>query len=386
LSANLIKGSDNSINSLALNSPTANITDVPNPTGIDPNTLKVQDKPKANFNISSLNEKIALIDWQTTKKQQSPDVLIVGSSRALRGINPSALEQALKQQGYQNISVFNFGLDGATAQVVNIQLTQILETYQLPKMIIWADGLRAFNSRRKDTTYEEITASVGYQQLQTNLQNKGIDPQPIPNTTTTTKPDSPFSRAFSSIFSTASQRQEIRNSIITSFNQHTQALSNSESLIAATIPKTAPVLDEKGFISFDVSFDPNTYFLKYPQVPGDYDLDYRDFATDGTQFDALNNIMEFCQRRNIHLVIVNMPLHDTYLDSPRLSQESIFNQHMQQLAQRNNFTYLNLSQSISGQANLFSDPSHLNKDGAIAIAQNLAQHPKMPWQLFKNQK
>jgi lysophospholipase L1-like esterase len=35
------------------------------------------------------------------------------------------------------------------------------------------------------------------------------------------------------------------------------------------------------------------------------------------------------------------------------------------------------------QAELFSDPSHLNQKGAIAIAQMLAQNPKIPWQALK---
>ncbi|MDX2254851.1 MAG: D-alanyl-lipoteichoic acid biosynthesis protein DltD [Pseudanabaenaceae cyanobacterium bins.39] len=374
----------NSAPPTSLASSTSNLTDVANPTALNADPLKVQDSPKANFNISSLNEKIALIDWQTNQKQRSPDVLIVGSSRALRGINPTILEQSLKQQGYKNISVFNFGIDGATAQVVNIQLTQILKKYQLPKIIIWADGLRAFNSRRKDTTYEEITASVGYQQLQANLANQGSDPQPTTNAPTPT--DTPFSQALTSFFSTASQRQEVRQSVIKSFDQHTQSLSNSEAIIAATAPKTAAVIDTKGFMAFDITFDATTYFQKYPLVPGDYDLDYRDFETNGSQFDALDNVVEFCQRHNIQLVIINMPLHHTYLDRVRLSYEATFNQRMDELAQRGNFTYINLSQTISEQAKLFSDPSHLNKDGAIAIAQNLAQNPKMPWQWLKSQK
>ena len=45
-------------------------------------------KPAPNFNIALFNEKLALLDWQTTNKQRSPEVLIVGSSRALRGIEP----------------------------------------------------------------------------------------------------------------------------------------------------------------------------------------------------------------------------------------------------------------------------------------------------------
>lgn len=346
------------------------------------NVTKIEDKPSPNFNIAALNEKLLLIDWHITQKQRSPDVMIVGSSRALRGIEPTTLEQSLAKQGYKNISAFNFGIDGATAQVVNIQITQILERPQLPRMIIWADGLRAFNSKRNDITYDEITASIGYKQLQAKLKKQGNLPM-AQNSATPVPPANPVTQAIAQVFSTSNQRQEVRNSVIKNFDRNTQALSNSESLIAANAPKTANILDPKGFVTFDVTFDPNTYFQKYPQVPGDYDLDYRYFETNGSQFEAFNNVVEFCRRNNIQLVVVNMPLHETYLDTIRQTYEATFNDRMAELAKREGFVYLNLSADLATQSALFSDPSHLNKQGAIAIAQAIAQNTKIPWQLLK---
>lgn len=342
----------------------------------------VNNKAALNFNIALFNEKLALLDWQITNKKRSPDVLIVGSSRALRGIEPNVLEKALIAKGYKGISVFNLGIDGATAKVVNLQVTQILSQQQIPRMIIWADGLRAFNSSRSDITYDEITASTGYKQVQETLKNNGINPDPLsPNIAT--KPENPISQAFNTIFATSAKRQEVRTSVVKSFDQNTHLLSNSEALIAATMPSTATALDSKGFVAFDVTFDPNTYFQKYPQVPGDYDLDYRNFDTSGSQFDAFANVVDFCRRNNVELLVVNMPLHNTYLDTIRTRYEASFNSRMQELALREGFTYLDISQAISNQAELFSDPSHLNQKGAIAIAQMLAQNPKIRWQALK---
>lgn len=348
--------------------------------GIEVKDGKVINKPAPNFNIALLNEKLAILDWQTNNKKQPPDVLIVGSSRALRGIEPQTLENALHQKGYQNIRVFNFGIDGATAKVVNVQLTEILSRPQLPKMIIWADGLRAFNSSRNDITYDEITASVGYKQLQANLKNNNQ-----PSDTSTAIPTESTStdlmtQSFSSLLTSLSNRQEVRTALVKKFDRNTQMLSNSEALVAATMPSTATALDIKGFVAFDVTFDPNTYFQKFPQVPGDYDLDYRNFEASGNQFDAFNNVVEFCRRNNITLLVVNMPLHSTYLDSIRTNYEAIFNRKMKELALREGFTYLDLSQTIQNQAELFSDPSHLNQKGAVAIAKLIAQNPKIPWQ------
>uniref|UniRef100_A0ACD5GW23 Uncharacterized protein n=1 Tax=Desertifilum tharense IPPAS B-1220 TaxID=1781255 RepID=A0ACD5GW23_9CYAN len=53
-------------------------------------------------------------------------MLIVGSSRALRGIDPVALREALAAQGYADVSVYNFGVNGATAQVVDLIVRRIL--------------------------------------------------------------------------------------------------------------------------------------------------------------------------------------------------------------------------------------------------------------------
>ncbi len=344
----------------------------------------LNQQPALNFNIALFNEKLALLDWQTTNKQRSPEILIVGSSRALRGIEPSTLEKTLLSKGYKGISVFNLGIDGATAKVVNLQITQILSRPQLPKMIIWADGLRAFNSSRSDLTYDEITASTGYKQLQESLKNKGVNPETLStNNSTSLKLSSPIAQAIAIVFTTSTKHQEVRNSIVKSFDHATNVLSNSQSLIAATMPSTAIALDSKGFVAFDVTFDPKTYFQKFPQVPGDYDLDYRSFDTNGSQFEAFANVVDFCRRNNIELLVVNMPLHTTYLDVIRTRYEATFNQRMEELAQREGFTYLNISQVLQNQAELFSDPSHLNKQGAIAISQLLAQNQKIRWQSLK---
>ncbi len=342
------------------------------------------NKSALNFNIALFNEKLALLDWQITNKQRSPEILIVGSSRALRGLEPKTLEKALTNKGYKDISVFNLGIDGATAKVVNLQITQILTQHQLPRMIIWADGLRAFNSSRSDLTYDEITASVGYKQLQEELKSKGVNPNPITNPTElSTKSSNPIAQSFDILFATSSKRQEIRTSLVKKFDRNTHMLSNSDALLAATMPSTVTALDPKGFVAFDVTFDPNTYFQKFPQVPGDYDLDYRNFETNGSQFEAFANVVDFCRRNNIELLVVNMPLHATYLDQIRSRHEATFNGRMQKLALREGFTYLDLSQSILNQADLFSDPSHLNKKGAIAISQLLVQNPKIRWQVLK---
>ncbi|NJK52073.1 MAG: hypothetical protein HC936_03250, partial [Leptolyngbyaceae cyanobacterium SU_3_3] len=47
---------------------------------------------------------------QYVAQHGAPDVLILGSSRAMRGVDPVVLEQALAAQGFKGQKIFNFGV------------------------------------------------------------------------------------------------------------------------------------------------------------------------------------------------------------------------------------------------------------------------------------
>ena len=93
------------------------------------------------------------------------DIFVVGSSRATQGVDPLVLQQVLANRGFEQLKVFNWGIHGATAQVVELLLSEILMPEQLPRLIIWADGSRSFSRGRYDQTYENIRRSPGYRAL-----------------------------------------------------------------------------------------------------------------------------------------------------------------------------------------------------------------------------
>ncbi|MEG4445919.1 hypothetical protein QUB47_29255 [Microcoleus sp. AT9_B5] len=117
-----------------------------------------------SFSSDLLNEQLELY-LSYVAAVGPPDVLIVGSSRALQGVDPKQLKQSLAQRGRPGLKVFNFSVNGATAQVVDFQLRRLLKPGHLPQMIIWADGVRAFNSGRNDRTFNSIVDSEGSQLL-----------------------------------------------------------------------------------------------------------------------------------------------------------------------------------------------------------------------------
>ncbi len=325
-------------------------------------------KPQATTKISTyqynnqhLNQKLALLEWHMSKSGTPPQVMVVGSSRALRGIEPNTLEKSLQSNGYKGVEVFNMGINGATAKVVDLQFTQILSLPQLPKMIIWADGVRAFNNNREDSTYREIMLSPSHLFKSGETKKLPTSPQVL------------------DLLQAYPNREQIRVALTQDYNQLTKSLSNSEELIAASVPSRSMDMDTKGFVGVDVDFEPKSYFKIHPYVPGTDDLDYRDFSLEGEQMAALERLVRFCAEHHIRLVLINMPLHSSYLDKARLQFDQKFSDRMRDLALAKKLIYLDLSQLWSQNPEYFSDPSHLNRQGAIAISEYLIKS-EIPWQ------
>lgn len=368
------------------------------------------------FNSRQLDERFAIYR-QYLQQNGTPDVLIIGSSRALRGVDPAALQTALKAPGSRPLKVFNFGINGATAQVMDLLVRYLLPQESLPKLIVWADGARAFNSGRQDVTHNGIIASQGFQAV-------AAGSLPLPGTVTTAKPvgnqlpkgttampqslisdryqqaDKQFNAALSTTSIVYSQRDRLKTQLrdrlvallpprLPISSQGATALndlSNSTSPAAAAAGATAPVLsdglgnsDYQGFLPLAVRFNPTTYYQKYSRVPGDYDSDYENFRLEGSQAEALANLVQFTQTNQIQLVFVNLPLTKDYLDPTRRQYEEQFQAQMQQWAQQFGFVYRDLSQTFLTQNDYFSDPSHLNRYGGYVVSQRLASDALIPW-------
>lgn len=327
-----------------------------------------------------------------------PDVLIVGSSRALQGIDPNVLQQGLAAQGMSHIQVFNLGIHGATAQVVDVLLRQILPPETLPRLILWADGVRAFNSGRRDRTYEGLVRSPGYQQVLS-----GHPPRLKP-------PEAEGTSETGSVVREVRQSRWVQNTCGMGILPTDQTTATAVSgwvgdsgempkgqLVACTDcgpiaqimpPNAAPPLhlagepsdiDALGFLAVSRRFEPITYFRQYPRVSGLYDGDYAAFSLGGRQAAAFDRILTLSRDRQIPLVLVNLPLTDIYLDAMRSRAEQQFIQTWQARAQRDGFAFRDYGRRWPQNYAFFDDPSHLNQWGAAAIAQLLAQDRSLPW-------
>jgi len=349
-----------------------------------------------SFNSPILDEQLALY-LSYLSVAGTPDVLIVGSSRALQGIDPQMLRQALADRGLARVQVYNFGVNGATAQVVDFVLRQLLTPEQLPRVILWADGSRAFNEGRPDRTFEAIVQSAGYQSLlqgrrpRLTTQNNPEYCPPGPSSLkksdleTADDPAQPLPSLSDSDAQFAIPQEWLESEAGPNSPRLAQPriqpcyASGDDRVSLAPQPRAFTPITALGFEPVPQKFDPEIYFQRYPQVPGLYDGDYRAFRLDGAQAAARDRVITLARQQSIALVFVSLPLTADYLDQTRLTYETQFHQTMQAQALAGRLRFLNLTRQWPNQYRYFADPSHINREGAAAVAQAIARSPQLPW-------
>lgn len=309
-----------------------------------------------------------------------PDVMIVGSSRALQGLDPSALQQALASRGKTKLKFFNFGINGATARVVEFQLQQLLSVEQLPRQIVWADGLRAFNSGRTDRTYNEIISSPGYQRLASgirpSLTSAVSEANFARNTGENAREDTGENAGENYKWAPEySYKPGMEDGSGSARFSATAELA----MVEAIADLWSDEIDANGFKPVSQRFNPAIYYRRHRRVPGRYDLDYDSFWLGGEQEAALLAVVSFARARKIPLLVVGLPLTWEYLDWYRSGREQQFRQYMQRQARNLGFAWRDLSQGNLSRNDYFQDPSHLNRYGAAAVARALAADTRLTW-------
>ncbi len=338
-----------------------------------------------SFSSDLLNEQLELyLSYVATVGP--PDVLIVGSSRALQGVDPKQLKQSLAASGRPGLKIFNFAINGATAQVVDFQLRRLLKPDYLPQMIVWADGVRAFNSGRDDRTFNSIVDSQGSQLLAAGIRPKLPSGEPKVSPRCYKFPQPCGGGGGGGIFRRAQAGGgEEAGPTIKFLSGGTGILpvaynpAQPTTLASRQVSASANSIDSNGFMPLSARYNPNTYYQQRPYVSGRYDRDYEDFNLGGKQATAFNSVVAFTKTRKIPLIFVNLPLTNGYLDPARLRAEQQFRQRMQQLSQQKGFAFRDLSQRWPGRNDFFFDPSHLNRFGAIAVSRLLASDTSIIW-------
>lgn len=340
------------------------------------------------FRSQQLDEKLALYRRRVAQSGP-PDVLVIGSSRALRGVDPAALRQALGASGYDGLNIFNFGVNGATAQVVDLIVRRLIPPDQLPQMIVWADGARAFNSGRVDVTFNAIAASEGYRQLESSNTPDGMNDLALSSiseqlSARASAADRQMSELLGQISSGYTYRGKIRSALGQGFGAIAPTFSSATGTQSGDTPTGVPtetsLIDFDGFLALSTRFNPATYYQDHAVVKGAYDGDYKDFRLEGKQADATRNLLNFTADAGVPVIFINTPLTDEYLDNYRTRAEVSFRQHMVQLSERTgSMIFRDFGRLWPQRYDYFSDPSHLNRYGAYQVSGRLAQDPLISW-------
>jgi hypothetical protein len=220
-----------------------------------------------------------------------------------------------------------------------------------------------------------LAASVGYRQLPGGEGTAITTAQPL-LIDSYDKVDLFLNRPLAKLFSTYHHRDRLKARLQEITPGWKKSTSNSSSL---TLQSTGEQIDATGFLPVTIAFDPNTYYQKYAKVSGDSDGDYTSFTLSGVQDLAARKTAGFLQQRKIPLIFVNVPLSDRYLDPIRQRYEFTFKQYMQSLAQEEHLQFIDLVGSWMQNYSLYSDPSHLNRAGAVQVSTYLVRNAPINW-------
>lgn len=374
------------------------------PSADSPRLTQFIYSPYPSFNSEQFDRQVQLY-LNYLAEYGAPDILIVGSSRALQGVDPVVLQETLAKRGYLNLKIFNLSLNGGTAQTTDWTLRHLIAPQQLPKLIIWADGSRAFNNGRVDHTYSKIISSPGHRQLLAGVRPRvpeinAFDLKQIcidmPPSYTTIQPQVRIKRVApgSFVYPQPASTLLCSTTLKNLFGAGSVAQSAAEKANGEKVnPETANAqkaqalkpknyLEALGFQIVSDRFNPNTYFHRYPWVAGRYDGDYRDFNLNGKQTTvALKNVIRFAEIHKIPLIYVNLPLHRIYLDPVRSDYEWRFRAYMRTVARSSSLIFHDLGDRWVDRNDFFLDPSHLNRYGAAAVARQIGQTLVIPWTL-----
>jgi hypothetical protein len=359
------------------------------PIAAAPNSMAAAPTILPQFGNPILDAKVDRYH-QLLTQSGPPDVLIVGSSRALRGVDPVALADRLGKVGFPDLRIYNFAINGATAQVVDLQLRQLLQPGQLPRLILWADGARAFNSGVPDRTYESIIQSEGFKQLGSGAFStsspKTLAPgfaglqQILSQGPSLDRVDRWLNLQLGAASAVYDQRTQLRQSLQQLWQGRIPGLRRAAPQpLIPNAPEGEGILDDQGFMSLSLRFNPATYYQQYTKVSGTYDDDYQRFRMAGRQAQSLDAVAAFAHQKSIPLVFVNLPLSSEYLDPVRRGYETVFQENMVRLMSDRRLLFRDLSELWPDQVDNFSDPSHLNRYGAEKVSIRLAEDPLIPW-------
>jgi hypothetical protein len=269
------------------------------------------------------------------------NVLFLGNSTVLAGINPSIFDQTL-QTGVESAAAFNGALEGLPAYGA-LQFAEIYTQYARPQTIIY--GITPQDINQNSPSVKEITDKI---QRATLVQAK-VHPG-LPSWL-------------------------LRTLVEHSYFFRYRYVLHQLLISGGRFPQPVKIyFDRRGFVASterlaDVSPAGRS---KYYNIDG-----VLNYTPEGEQANALQALLEWCQRQGIRLILVNMPLADDYYGNFRSPADY---QHYHARVASLAATYatpfwdaeaLEVGPYLDDTS--FADFNHLNVDGAAKLSTWLAE-------------
>jgi len=291
------------------------------------------DLGSANY---SLEIKLHLLDEMSA--EEPFDCILVGSSMVRSGLIPAVVEEAYQDQTGEAIRCFNFGVLGLMASGVDYIIDYVLRHYQ-PRLIVYGMSPRGFARTEEDRFDGEDVAGLDWMQYRLGSFNLAG----------WLRHHLRFSKTFGIwLFETQVDRLDQRR----------------------TVEDT--VTPGRGFA-------PLEGVLPYPVPPGEglanrIEIYFADYHMNPAEVDALERILRYHQPPRTQLVLAEVPLHptvlDTYLEPDRYE---VFNARVQAYTAAAGVLYwpttLESLIPIDGWYNLY----HLNPGGARVYSRWLGE-------------
>ena len=107
----------------------------------------------------------------------------------------------------------------------------------------------------------------------------------------------------------------------------------------------------------------NGQYIK-PGMANKNDFVERDISRKQIQIKYFEKILDYCESRNIRVILVMPPTRENELNSYSLAEIKAFNQFINEYTKRKNVNYFNFSKDSSFKISDFTDITHLNQSAA----------------------
>ena len=274
---------------------------------------------------------------------QSADIVLLGSSRVMRGLSPLVMEREIFRRTGKRLCIFNLGQSAGFIRISYVILRDVLKGDKTPKFIVLGVDTRGLNSNNDlDQHYFKYYATQS-DILGLLIRSKfvGKDDPRLQG----------FLRSTSNLMWLAG-----KNPFQAEFQEELASLTASKGFIPRVGMSLVGMKDKakKGRIR-----KAKRRLLANYAIGAENDRAFRLF-------------MSLCKKRGVGLLVLNMPVHADFMSAYDDNQYEKFLKYVNDICARHNVRFVNLQdESLPLNDGDFADYDHLCINGAEKVSKYL---------------